>query len=411
MPIYIYKAKSYSGETKTGRMEARDAHDLARMLREEGFVLISTEASKEAGAKTPRFAGGLGALMGRFFGVPLVEKMMFSRHLSVMIGAGMSLTRSLAALQEETQNQLFKQTLAAIQESVEKGTSFADSLSVHPTIFNDLYVNMVRVGEESGKLEEVLKVLARQLQKDHELHSRIRGAMIYPAVILTAMLGIGTLMLIMVVPKLAEVFEELNVPLPITTKFVIAVGLFVATYKFFLPLAVILGFFLVSRILKTRFGKYAMDWLLLHAPLLKGITLKVNAARFSRTFSSLVESGVPIIRALSIVAGTLTNHYFQNSILGSVEAVKRGEQLASHLKTSSRLWPPIVVQMVAVGEETGSLGEVMRRLAIFYEAEVSNITRNLSSIIEPVLMLLIGGAVGFFAVSMIQPMYSMMNNI
>lgn len=410
---FLYQAKSFKGEVKTGSMEARDKRELAQLLRDQGFVLISassagsTESKDDAGAS--RF--DLGEIFGRFFGVKLVEKMMFARHLSVMIGAGLSLNRSLVALAGQASSKKFNRTLTLVEEDVRKGESFADALAKHPREFNELFVSMIRVGEESGTLEDVLKVLARQMKKDHDLISRVRGAMVYPVIIITVMVGIGILMMILVIPRLAEVFSDLDVELPVTTRAVIFIGTFLSENVLLVLLAIPILIFLGKIIISSSAGKNFFDWLFLRFPLISGITEKVNSARFARTLSSLTRSGVPIVRSLEILSGTLTNHYYKESIIASIEKVKKGEELNKSIAGYPKLYPPIVVQMVAVGEETGALAEVMQRLASFYETEVSNITRNLSSVIEPILMVVIGIMVGFFAVSMIQPMYSMLGSI
>lgn len=398
---------------KTGSMEAKDKRELAQLLRDQGFVLMSVSSAGIAKSQddvgTSLF--DLSDILGRFFGVKLVEKMMFARHLSVMIGAGLSLNRSLIALADQASSKKFNRVLTLIEEDVRKGESFADALAKHPHEFNDLFVSMIRVGEESGTLEDVLKVLARQMKKDHELISRVRGAMIYPAIIVTVMIGIGILMMILVVPRLAEVFGDLGVELPPTTRAVISLGTFFANNILLVLVSFPILIFLGKVSTSSRMGKNAIDWLVLRFPLIAGITKKVNSARFARTLSSLTRSGVPIVRSLEILSGTLTNHYYKESIIASIEKVKKGEELNKSIAGYPKLYPPIVVQMVAVGEETGALAEVMQRLASFYETEVSNITRNLSSVIEPILMVVIGIMVGFFAVSMIQPMYSMMGSI
>jgi len=394
---------------KTGSLEAKDKREVSKKLHEEGFVLISaTEAtSKKGQKKSKEFSFDLPF----FGGVKLTEKMMFARHLAVMIGAGLSLDRALSVLSDQTQNKEFKKVISQVEDSIRRGEAFADSLEKHPKVFNELFVNMVRVGEESGTLENVLKVLARQMKKDHEIISSVRGAMIYPAIIISVMFGIGILMMILVVPRLSEVFSDLEVELPFTTRVIIAIGEFAAANSILVLIAIVafvvgLRFFVAS-----RNGKRVLDWVTLNAPIISNITKQVNAARFSRTLSSLTKSGVPILRSLEILSGTLTNHYYKESIAQATQDIKKGEPLHSTLEKYKELYPPIVVQMVAVGEETGALAEIMQRLAVFYETEVTNITRNLSSIIEPVLMVVIGAAVGFFAISMIQPMYSMMGSI
>ena len=409
---FSYQAKSFKGEVKTGTLEAKDQHEVARFLRDQGFVLISAVAGERGetkGEAIGRFT--LGGIIGKFFGVRLVEKMMFARHLSVMVGSGLSLDRAIEVLSRQASSRKFRKILIELGEDVRRGVSFGDALTKHPTEFNELFVSMVRVGEESGTLEKVLKVLSGQMQKDHELLSRVRGAMIYPAIIFTVMLGIGILMMILVVPKLAEVFADLDIELPPTTRTIIFLGNFLAHNTVLVLISIPVLIFFIRVALSSTQGKKVLDIIAIKSPLISGITKKVNTARFARTLGSLVRSGVPIVRTLEILSGTLTNHYYKDSILSAIERVKKGDSLSVSLGDYPRLYPPIVIQMLAVGEETGALAEIMQRLARFYEAEVTDTTRNLSSIIEPILMVAIGAAVGFFAVSMIQPMYSMLGSL
>lgn len=346
-----------------------------------------------------------------FSGVSLVEKMMFTRNLKVMISAGVALPRSLKILSAQTKNQKFKKTILEISGEISKGKSFSESLAKHQKIFSDLFVNMIKAGEESGTLEEVLKNLTYQMEKEHDLKSKIIGALIYPAVVVTAMIGIGILMLIMVIPQLSQTFEELEVPLPPTTQFVMGLGNFFAANWFLLPIAGILLFF-VSRVgLKSKTGKRIFDKILLKLPIISPIVRKTNSAQTLRILSSLISSGIPLLRALEIVSGALGNVYFKEAMRESMEKVKKGEKLSKALESYQNLYPLIVFQMIEVGEETGQTSDVLVKLADFFEDEVTLATQNLSALIEPVLMLLIGGAIGFFAVSMIQPMYSMLGAI
>ncbi len=270
---------------------------------------------------------------------------------------------------------------------------------------------MVKVGEETGTLEEALKTLTQQMEKEHELRSKIKGAMIYPAVIICAMIGIGILMLIMVVPNLAKTFEELNIELPFTTKLVISLGTFLAQKWFFAIMIVIVFFFFLRLILKTKTGKRAIDKLVLKIPIISSIVKKTNSAYTARSLGSLFSSGVPIARALEVVSRALGNIYFQEAISDAAEKVRKGIKLSEALRPYENIYPTIVIQMIEVGEETGETSDILKRLADFFEEEVSNSTKNLSAVIEPVLMLIIGAMIGFFAVSMIQPMYSMLGAI
>lgn len=403
MPKYFYTAKSLKGEPKSGTLEAKDKSELARTLRQEGYVLIKAGLEGEE-IKRKKFKISL-PFLGR---VSLTEKMMFTRNLQVMIAAGISLPRALRTLALQTKSKKFKKALFNIAEEITKGKSFSDSLQKHPNIFPEVFTSMVKVGEEAGTLEEVLKTLTQQMEREYELKSKIKGAMIYPAVIICAMLGIGFLMLVMVVPKLAETFRELNVELPPTTKVVISFGTFLAEKWFFAILIAILLFFVFRIILKTKRGKRMVDFLSLKIPIISPIIRKTNSAYTVRTLSSLFASGVPIVRSLEIVSAALGNIYFREAMTESAEKVRKGSKLSESLRPYQDIYPSIIIQMIEVGEETGETSDILGKLADFFETEVGNATKNLSAAIEPILMLIIGAVVGFFAISMVQPMYSML---
>jgi type IV pilus assembly protein PilC len=408
LPNYLYTAKTKEGETKTGLLQATDKHELANLLRKQGLVLISAE---RAGVERKTAYLGIQKILKRFGRVSLVEKMMFTRHLSVMTKAGLSLNQSLNVLAQQSKSPKFKKIISHIEEEVRQGQPFSDCLAKYPKIFNQLYVNMIRVGETGGSLDEVLNILAEQMKKDHELISRVRGAMMYPAVIIIAMIGIGILMMIMVVPKLTAIFTELNIELPLTTRLIIGLSNFLQNHLIG-GLIILTGLFFVTRLsLKNKKVKRGLHQMYLRLPILGGLVRKINSARFARTLSSLIESGVAIVKALQIVAGTLGNTHFKEALAEAAEQVQKGEELSRALTKYEDLYPPMVIQMIQVGEETGSLSSILKNLADFYEEEIDNTTKNLSSVIEPVIMVIIGAAVGFFAVSMIQPMYSMMSGI
>lgn len=404
MPKYFYTAKSFSGEGKTGTLEAKDEHQLARTLRQEGYILVSAELTEAEKRKVE-------ISFSFFGGVSLTEKMMFTRNLRIMIAAGISLPRALETLAYQSKSKKFKKSLVDIANQITKGKSFSDSLSTHSDIFSELFVSMVKVGEEAGTLEDVLNVLTNQMEREYELKSRVKGAMIYPAVIISAMIGIGVLMLILVIPKLAETFEELNVELPPTTKFVIFLGNFLAQKWYLMILIIFVLFFLMRIILKTKIGKRIVDFLILKIPIIAPLIQKTNSAYTVRTLSSLITSGVPIVRSLEIVSGAVGNIYFQEAMVDASQRVRKGSKLSEALRPYQGLYPPTVIQMIEVGEETGETSTILAKLSDFYEEEVANATKNLSAVIEPVLMLLIGAAVGFFAISMIQPIYGMLGAI
>jgi type IV pilus assembly protein PilC len=404
MPNYSYFAKSFKGEIKSGTLEVKNEKELARFLRQEGYILISANLEtkkKKIEIFLPFFKKS----------VSLTDKMMFTRNLQVMVSAGISLPRAIRTLSLQTKNKNFQQILLEVAEEINKGNSLSDALIKYPNFFSELFQSMIKVGEESGTLEEVLKVLTRQMERDYELKSKIKGALIYPAVIVCAMIGIGVLMLVMVVPKLAATFEELGAELPPTTRFVIGLGTFLAQKWFIVILIIAIVVFILRLSLKTKNGKKILDGLVLKLPAISSLIKKTNSASTSRTLSSLISSGVPLLRSLEIISGTLGNFYFHQAIADSIEKVRKGQKLSEALSSYQNLYPPLVIQMLEVGEETGETAEILGKLSDFFEDEVANTTKNLSAVIEPVMMLLIGGAVGFFAISMIQPMYSMLGAI
>ena len=405
MPDYFYTAKSLEGEIKTGTLSAKDQSDLAKTLHQEGYFLISADTEETSKKK------GLSFVIPFFDRVSLTEKMFFTRNLEVMVAAGVSLPRAIGTLASQVRSKKFKKALLAISDNVTKGETLSGSFKGYPTIFSELFQNMVKVGEETGNLEEILKNLGHQIEKEHELRSKVAGAMMYPAIIIFAMIVIATLMLIMVIPKLAETFEELNVELPLTTQLVISTGTFMSNNWIIFLIVLFLVIFGLKLFFNTKSGKRFRDKLLLKIPILSGIVKKTNAAYTVRSLSSLFSSGVPIVHALEIVSRALGNVHFQEAMLDVSQKVGKGAKLSESLKNHQNLYPATVVQMIEVGEETGETSDILKRLAEFYEEEVSNSTKNLSTIIEPVLMLLVGAAVGFFAVSMIQPMYSMLGSI
>ncbi|OGI29570.1 MAG: hypothetical protein A2288_03170 [Candidatus Moranbacteria bacterium RIFOXYA12_FULL_44_15] len=328
-----------------------------------------------------------------------------------MISSGLPLSRALKNISAQTKNKKFKKILDDIFKEIQSGSTFADCLARYPGIFNELFVNMIRVGEAGGNLEEVLNILALQLEKEHDLTSKVRGAMVYPAVIIVAMVGIAILMLTYILPKITGVFKDMNVDLPASTKFVIAISDALQHHGFlvgagFVALVIFFKFFLT-----TGAGKKTIAFVSIHLPLIKNIVIKVNSARFARIYSSLLKSGVSVVESLKIISRTLTNYYYTEAISSGIEDIQKGVNLSQVIAKYPKIFPVLVYQMIEVGEETGKTEEVLLKLAEFYEAEIEQITKNMSSIIEPVLMIFIGSAVGFFAVSMLQPMYSLMDNI
>ncbi len=402
---FFYIAKSLKGESKSGVLEAKDQHELASVLRSQGFMMIS---ANEEGGKA-KYQGLSFSIP--FFGVSLVEKLMFTRNLQVMISAGISLPRALRVLASQSKSNKLKTAIFQMEKEIVEGKSFSEAVSGRSNIFSEIFSNMIKIGEESGTLENVLGVLALQMEKEHEIKSRILGALMYPAVILVAMIGIGILMMILVIPKLAQTFDDLKIDLPITTRFVIAVGNFFAQFWYLLPFIFIALAIGATTALKTKTGKFIADTIFLKMPIIGPLIKKTNCAQFVRNLSSLIASGVPIVRSLEITAGSIGNVHYKKALREASKKVEKGAKLAEALNPYGNIFSPLILQMIEIGEETGETSSMLAKLADFFEEEVNNTTKNLSSIIEPILMLIIGAAVGFFAISMIQPIYGMLGSM
>lgn len=405
MSKYLYTAKSVEGKPRSGEMEAKNERDLALQLRGDGYIVTSIERVEETGGK-PHIK-----FIDRIQGVSLKEKLFFTRNLGVMVSSGLTVARALSNLSAQTENKHFKAILDNVYADVQKGLPLSDSLAKYPAVFNDLFVNMIRVGEIGGTLEESLDIITVQMEKDHELRSKVKGAMMYPAVIIMVMILIGIVMLTYILPQILGVFADMEVELPGPTQFIINLSAFLGDYKILIGIALIGGGIFLKAFTSTDIGKKTASFVLLKMPILKNIVIKVNCARFARIYSSLLHSGVSVVDSLNIVAATLSNTFFKEAILEGRNKIQRGIDLSSVIAEYPDIFPVIVAQMIKVGEETGKTEGMMVKLAEFYEEEVNQITKNMSSIIEPVLMLIIGGAVGFFAVAMLQPMYSVLENI
>jgi len=401
MKKYFYTAKTKDGETKTGVLFAKDESQLSEKLGESGLSLTESvlqEEDKKFGISIP--------FLNR---VSLKEKLIMTRNLQVMVDAGLPLLKSLSILIKQTENKRFKNVLLEIQKKVKKGESFSEALKDHPDIFSDLFQGMIEVGEEGGTLREVLKNLALQMERENSLKSNIKSAMIYPSVIISAMLGIGILMMVMVVPQLESLFKEMEADMPPTTEFLISTGSTMADNWYFLIVFIILILLACFQAVKNPQVRRIINIISLKIPIISTIVKKSNSAIVVRTMASLTSSGVPAVRSLEMISKTLGNFYFRESLIDASKKVKKGTSLSEALSPYKKLYPLGVIEMLKVGEETGKTSVILIKLADFFEEEVERSTQNLTTVIEPVLMIVIGLAVGFFAISVIQPMYSVLS--
>lgn len=404
--LYSYTAADSSGQAASGQLEAGSERELAEKLREKNLFLLEAK-SPSTTAKPSAQRLTIGALFHR---VSLVERMVFSRNLAVMIGAGLPMVKGLEALEAQTVNPYFAGILRNVREEVLRGKSLAESLRPYERTFGLLFINMVESGEVSGSLESVLKLLARQMRRDHDLRAKVRGALIYPSIVIIALFGVGVVMMTQVVPILTKTFGELGIELPLSTRIIIGVSKALLNYGLVVAAGMVALVAFLWRIAKAPSSRRLIDATLLKLPIFGGLIQKFNSARFARTLASLIAAGMPITRSLEITSRVLGNSQFRETVGRAAVAIQRGEKLGQILSSRPDLFPAVVTQMVAVGEETGTLSKMLLRLALFYEEEVATTAKNLSTIIEPVLMIIIGAAVGFFAISMIQPIYGGLGN-
>ena len=400
----FFRAKNEKGEEIIGEREAADKFALARELRAEGLTIIFAESVDQK--KKPSVWQV--DLFGR---IRMKDKIVFASNLSAMISAGLSLSRSLEVMERQTSNKRFKKIIHDIGQRVDRGETLSSSLANYPKVFPEVFVAMVATAEESGKLPEALKSVSEQLSKSYDLQRKIKGAMIYPSVIIVAMIIIGVLMMIFLVPTLTATFRELNVELPISTRILIGVSDFMAGNVILVILAAIVLIFGVVSLWRSKQGRAWVDTISLRIPLVGDLTRQVNSATIMRTVSSLVGSGVSMIRTIEITERVVQNHHYKAVMKEAAEKVQKGINLSAVFEAHQNLFPVFVEEVSAVGEETGKLPEMLLKGAIFYEEEVDQVTKNLSTIIEPVLMIIIGVAVGIFAISIIGPMYSLSDAI
>lgn len=345
--------------------------------------------------------------------VPFVQKILFIEHLHTMIHAGLSLVESLDVLSKEIENKKFRLIIADIKNGVEKGRQLSEVLGEHSDAFPPIYVKMIASGEISGKLEESLKQIIVQMQKSYQLTASIRGAMIYPAVILVAMGGIGIMMVTMVLPKLMEIFKEFHTELPLATRILISLTNTLSNPLYLVAILgslVCLTAFFIFSLKKYPAFKRSIHRFNLHLPIAGTVIKKINLARFSLTLSSLLKSTISIISATEISAETCSNVNYRDYLLSAAQKLKTGTPLSEILGSAPELFPPMVTEMIMVGERTGEIDQLLSELSDFYGAEVDKTMKNFATIIEPVIIIILGLAVAVMAVAVITPMYTLVQN-
>ncbi|USN87372.1 MAG: type II secretion system F family protein [Candidatus Nomurabacteria bacterium] len=408
MPTFKYTGEDEEGKNVTETVTADDRYAVYDIARQAGHKVASIE--EESSLKLVRLLNieKINYLLSR---VSADELVMVTRNLGSMITAGLTLTRSLSVIQRQTDNPRLKGTIAVLVEKINNGDQFNAALKEFPETFNDMYVAMVRAGEESGRLAEALQTLAIQMERSSSLKKRIKSAMIYPAIVISIMVVIGILMMIYVMPTLLSVFENGDMELPASTKFFIALSNFINN-NILLTIGGLIGLVAgVIYFLRTKIGRKIFSWTVVRLPLIGTMAKEANSAQTARTLASLLDSGVDVVQSLEITTDVIQNVYYKKVIKQARDSVEKGSALSDTFIEHSELYPILVGEMILVGEETGKISGMMGELAVFYEGEVERKTKDMSTIIEPLLMVVIGASVGFFALAVISPIYSISDGL
>ncbi|MCA9355539.1 type II secretion system F family protein [Candidatus Kaiserbacteria bacterium] len=408
MTTYTYSGEDKEGKKVENTVEADDRFGVYAIARTQGHTVSSIKEASKFGIEKFLNIEKLNYILSR---VKADELIMVTRNLGSMLKAGLTVTRALSVIERQSTNPRLKGVMKRLVEKINQGESFFDSLKEFPEVFSDLYIAMVRAGEESGKLSESLQTLAIQMERSNNLAKKVKGAMIYPSIVIVIMVIIAILMMIYVMPSITGIFENMDQELPATTTFLINASNFMVAHT----LVVILGMigvvagFMYS--LKTKWGKIATSWLIVRLPVIGTLAKETNSARTARTLSSLLDSGVDVIQSIKITEEVIQNVFYKDILGEAARRVEKGTALSETFIERKDLYPILVGEMILVGEETGQISGMLGELAIFYETEVERKTKDLSTIIEPLLMVVIGGGVGFFAMALIAPIYSISDGL
>ena len=402
---YQYKAKRKdTGEIYEATLEAADRYELYRLIRQSGSEVVSFKSLNDKSLFQRMFSVGLG-------GINMQEKIHFARNLGSMIQAGLAPSRALSVIERQTKKRSMKKVINSLNTDISKGKTLAESMQKFPKVFSSLFISMVKAGEQSGNLAESLKIVALQLDRANVLVRRIRGALMYPAVVVVAMIIIAVILLTYIVPTLLTTFTGLNVKLPASTLLIVNLSNLLRDHGVligFIVVVLLVVLYIVSRLPK---GKSVLHYCLIKLPIIGSIVVEVNAARTARTLSSLLSSGVDVVDAVKITEEVLQNVHYKKILSKAGESIKKGQPLSKVFSEHEKLYPTFITEMINVGEETGKMGEMLLGVAVYYEDDIEQQTKDMSSILEPVIMVVIGGFVGFFAIAVISPIYSLVNVI
>ena len=399
MPNYSWKGRTRAGKTQEGVLVADNKDAAISMLRKQQITVTAVvEKGKEFAL--PKMGGGISQK----------EIAVFTRQFSVMIDAGLPLVQCLEILGSQQDNRVFQKVLFEVRQDIESGATLADSLRKQPKAFDDLYCNMVAAGETGGILDTILQRLSQYIEKIVKLRGAVRSAMVYPVAVIVIAIGVVWIILWKVIPTFATLFAGLGAQLPLPTRITIALSKFIGAWWWLVFALIGLSAFAINRYHKTYKGRRVIDRILLRLPVLGGVLRKIAVARFCRTLGTLVSSGVPIMEALEITAKTAGNAIVEDAIMETRKSIEQGKTIAEPLKATT-VFPSMVVQMVAVGEQTGALETMLNKIADFYEDEVDEATANLLALLEPVMICFLGIVIGGIVVSMYMPMFDLINKI
>lgn len=402
---FTYSAIDKTGRRTTGVIEASSADAASEALRGRGIKPLGVKPEGGMSSRIP--------FIGDNRRVKPKELMIFTRQLSTMINAGVPLVRSMATLQAQTENPSFRKHIEAVTKDVEGGVALADALEKHPAVFSPIYINMVRAGEAAGILDEILKKLATQQEKDAHIRSKFKSAMTYPVILLSITFLVFIGLMVIVMPKLGKIITDLGGPdakLPPLTQALLAISGFMTSKWYILAGGTFITVYLLKRYIKTVKGRRKRDEFLMRIPVLKEIIKKVAIARFARIFASLMSAGVNVVDSITITSKALGNAVIEDELMAATKAVINGQPLSVPL-SNSKILPPIVSQMLAIGEETGQTDEILLKVADFYEEEVDAVVESLSSILEPLMIVIMGAMVGLIAASVIGPISKLTTQI
>ncbi len=400
MPHYRYKARDKGGGLHTGTLEGRGREAVADQLSGQGFIPVLIEEQTQLFPQFNFLAG--------FSRVKPQDLIIFSRQLATLMGAGIPFIQSLATMEKQTDNPRLKKTIVDVGRDVEAGSSFSDALAKHPAIFDTLYVSMIRAGEAAGILDEILNRLASLAEHDAETRARVKNAVRYPLIVIVFICIAFLFLVSVVVPKFAAIFAQFKTALPLPTRILIGINLAIRNYWYLILFGLIVMTVGVRRYVRTEKGRRNWDEIKMKIPVFGALFQKVALSRFARTFAAMQRSGIAMMMTLDIAGATTGNVVIGRVVEQMRESLRSGKGLLRPME-SSRLFPPLVIQMVSVGEETGNIDTMLDKVSDYYDSDVEYTLRNLSSLIEPVLLLVVGVMVLFLALGIFLPMWDMLN--